>query len=135
MIELRLQKEEFEPGELVEGSVSWSVPDDVAEIEVRLFWYTEGKGTQDIGVAAAHSCSSRRGGEDRFSLRLPASPWSISGRLLSVRWAVEAVIDSGRDHVRKEIVVGPNAREVRLPEADVTSIKKEAAIRIGSRKR
>jgi hypothetical protein len=48
-IELADGRRAFKPGESVEGRVSWSV-DRATSAEVRLFWYTRGKGTDDIGL-------------------------------------------------------------------------------------
>ena len=40
----------FKPGELVEGRATWHTDVDLEAIEVRLFWYTSGKGTRDVEV-------------------------------------------------------------------------------------
>ena len=42
----------FKPGETIEGEVSWHLDDDAGAIEIRLFWYTDGKGSQDVEVNA-----------------------------------------------------------------------------------
>ncbi len=38
------------PGQLIEGTAGWSLPDAPRSALIRLFWYTEGKGTRDVGV-------------------------------------------------------------------------------------
>ena len=103
----------FAPGDTISGRVHWTCDEAPAWLELRLFWYTEGKGTQDVGVAAQERFSDPgTGGERPFSFRAPALPLSCSGRLVSIRWALELV--GGDDVPRVEVVIGPGAREIVL---------------------
>ena len=112
----------FRPGEEVRGVVSWSFDGadaPPASVEVHLLWYTRGKGTQDSEVVATESpgdvaALGGLSGALDFRLRLPASPYSVSGKLVSIVWAVEAVIDPGARAERVEITVSPTGREVLL---------------------
>jgi hypothetical protein len=45
---------------------------------------------------------------------LPAGPYSFSGQLVSLVWALELVASASKTVVRREIEVGPDRREVRL---------------------
>ena len=105
----------FAPGDVVEGTASWRLGEPPRRLEVRLFWYTQGKGDQDVGVAdsmlvAVPAAEGRRD----FRLRLPAGPYSLSGKLISLLWAVELVAEPGERAARVEIVVSPTGREVLL---------------------
>ena len=40
----------FKPGEMIAVNAEWYLDGPAEAIEVRLFWYTEGTGTQDVGV-------------------------------------------------------------------------------------
>ena len=40
----------FVPGESVSGTATWELETDPQSIELRLFWYTTGKGDQDLDV-------------------------------------------------------------------------------------
>ncbi len=40
----------FKPGETVTGTVFWQLDEEAEAVEVRLFWFTEGKGTRDVDV-------------------------------------------------------------------------------------
>jgi hypothetical protein len=40
----------FRPGEAISGRVEWDVEQAPTSAEVRLFWYTSGKVTQDVGI-------------------------------------------------------------------------------------
>lgn len=101
------------PGETVELSAMWALRKTPAVLEARLFWHTQGKGTEDLEVVATQPVPSpTSAGEHVFRFTLPEGPWSFSGRLISLLWAVELVAD---DHsARWEFTLGPNGREVQL---------------------
>jgi len=87
---------------------------------VRLFWYTEGKGTRDAGVVASLRMAQPgiRGDGRPFRFALPREPWTFSGTLISLVWAIEAVFEPGDQSAAAEIVVAPGAAEVRLPRVE-----------------
>lgn len=69
-------------------------PIEIQAVEASVLWYTEGKGEEDLGV---HFFERRLPGEAengdlrpmrRFRTRLPHSPLSYHGAILSVRWCV-----------------------------------------------
>lgn len=108
----------FRPGDVLAGAVSWQLAEAPHGAEVRLFWYTAGRGTQDVGVVstlplAAPAAADRR----EFELRLPDGPYSFSGRLISLLWAVEVVILPGPRAGRLEFVLSPTGREIVLATA------------------
>ena len=43
----------FLPGEKLTVTALWALPEKPESVEVRLFWYTQGKGTQDVGVVGS----------------------------------------------------------------------------------
>jgi len=114
-IELNDGKNVFAPGERVEGRIEWSADEDLKALELSLLWHTSGKGTRDAGVV--HSKRIDRPGafgSDTFSFTLPSGPYSFSGKLISLIWALELTCTPGKDTVRKEIVVSPTGREILL---------------------
>jgi hypothetical protein len=105
----------FLPGETVEGTVGWHFDTPARSVELRLLWYTEGKGDQDIGVVESVPLAYPGVDEVRpFRLRLPAGPYSFSGRLISLVWALEAVAEPGSRAERLPITVSPTRRELLL---------------------
>lgn len=105
----------FVPGEVVEGTASWQLEKPAQSVELRLFWYTQGKGDQDVGVAATvpfpePGLQDRRG----FRISLPLGPYSFSGKLISLLWALEVVAEPGSRAGRLEIIVSPSRREIQL---------------------
>lgn len=95
-VELDGERRGFRPGETISGSFSWSLPKAPKWVELRLCWYTVGKGTRDEEVVC---CETRKSpgpsGSGRFEMALPLEPYSFSGKLISLCWAVEVVAKMG----------------------------------------
>ena len=105
----------FAPGEVVSGTVSWQLDAPASGVEVRLFWYTRGKGTSDVQVVKAqHFDAAGASGRRNFRFVLPEEPYSFSGKLISLIWALEAVVQPFERSQRLELVVGPRGAEVLL---------------------
>jgi hypothetical protein len=106
----------FRPGDEVEGTVRWRFDQPPRSLELRLFWYTQGKGDQDVGVVETLPYADPGSeGHRAFCFRLPAGPYSFSGKLISLLWAIEAVAEPGAQAERCELVVSPTGREILLP--------------------
>lgn len=119
MSELRLElaggRTAFTPGEPLSGRVTWRVEDQPSSAELRLFWYTSGKGTQDVGVVDTLSFAAPRPGDQRdFTLPLPREPYSFSGKLISLTWAIELIVEPGGYVERQEFVLSPTGQELVL---------------------
>jgi hypothetical protein len=118
---LRLKTEDakiaFRPGETLSGTADWKLdapakPGDI--VELRLLWFTTGRGTPDASQIetfrfAAPAVEDRRD----FRFRLPEGPYSFVGKLITLEWALEAVI-AGNVLGRLEITVSPTGEPVRL---------------------
>jgi hypothetical protein len=108
-------RDRFEPGEPIRGRVEWTLEEAPSALEIRLLWYTEGRGDRDVGVARTlreEGLSSL--GTRSFDFEAPAGPCSCSGRLISIRWAIEASFLPGRQTERIEIVLGPGGQEIEI---------------------
>jgi len=105
----------FRPGETVEGTVRWQLPEPPEGVELRLFWSTEGKGDQDLQVVETIPFADPAA-EDRraFRIRLPEGPYSFSGKLITLNWALEAVAQPGEEAGSLAITVSPTGEEIRL---------------------
>ena len=102
-----------QPGETVELSAMWALGKLPRVLEARLFWFTRGKGTEDLEVVATQPAPTvSQAGEHTFRFTLPEGPWSFSGKLISLLWAVELVADD--QSARWEFTLAPGGREVRL---------------------
>ena len=108
---------EFKPGEAVSGSASWSLDTPPETVEVRLFWHTEGKGTQDVLVVDKMRVENPQMSDRRdFQFEFPPSPYTFSGKLISLRWAVEVVAEPSEEAQRLEITFSPTGVEILLPQ-------------------
>jgi len=111
---IKLPKTEFAPGETINGHVSWHGSQDVRMAEVRLFWQTRGKGSVDVGVVAVEKLDLPGPiGQGTFSFVAPQAPPSFSGRLISLVWGVELVLEPG-ESASQDIVIAPGGKEIPL---------------------
>jgi hypothetical protein len=105
----------FQPGEEISVDLDWDLDEAPEAIELRLVWNTAGKGTTDLEVVRTQRIEAPPARDHhRLSLILPRSPYSFSGKLVSVVWALEAVALPQETSARMEIVIAPRATEVAL---------------------
>ncbi|MCC6219862.1 MAG: hypothetical protein IT291_01320 [Deltaproteobacteria bacterium] len=108
-------KREFKPGENITGKTSWSFTEDPEELHIRLFWYTEGKGSQDVCIVSDETFTKPgQSGERPFSIQTPIGPYSFSGKLISLIWAIEVIAEPDLGTERLEISISPNGKEIAL---------------------
>lgn len=106
----------FLPGETLTGAAGWSLPEAPRSAEIRLFWHTKGKGTRDVRVVATVPLDQPGASEVRpFTIALPTEPWSTDGRLVSLVWTLELVLEPGGRNVHRELVISPTGQTVPLP--------------------
>ena len=105
----------FRPGDKISGGVGWTLDQPAKSIEMRLFWYTRGKGTTDVQVVDRKRFDDPAK-QDRkdFTLNLPVTPYSFSGTLISLVWALELIAEPGGRVERLELVVAPEGQEIHL---------------------
>jgi hypothetical protein len=103
----------FRPGDTVSGRVAWRLDDDGESLELRLFWFTRGRGTEDVEIVDQLTTNRpEAAGERQFRLSLPDGPCSFSGRLITLTWALEAVVSPGDLAARADLIVSPIAVEI-----------------------
>ncbi len=119
MSKLKIQIESgqtsFTPGDTIAGNVSWQFDDRPDKVALRLIWFTRGKGTEDVGIVEETEFDGASAFETRqFRLKTPLGPYSYSGSLLSIIWAIEAMSEDPDDCERIEVVISPTGNEVRI---------------------
>lgn len=114
-ITLRDMKKVYLPGETVEGVLSWNLIEQPKKVSVSLVWKTQGKGISDTEVAGSTDTGgpAMLAGTLPFSFVIPLEPYSFSGQLVSIIWAVEAKAHKMDFEDRVEIVVSPTGKEIR----------------------
>ena len=108
-------KAAFAPRATVRGTAQWNLDANPRHLELSLFWYTTGKGTRDVGVIETYRLDEPgASGSKDFSFTLPEGPYSFSGKLISLIWALELTCFPDSDTVRREITVSPTGQEIIL---------------------
>lgn len=94
----------------------WDLSEARKRLALRLFWYTAGIGTVDLGVVDEWVLDTPDlCGEQVFDLRIPeVVPVSCAGKLVSVLWAVEFVAEPGGALERQELTVAPQGEVLRV---------------------
>ncbi len=112
-IEIAEAKTSFRPGETVAGTVRWNLEENPESLELSLFWHTQGKGTRNVGVVETVKFDSPGSlGQKDFSFKLPQGPYSFSGKLISLIWAIEATTFPTEQTTKREITISPTGQEV-----------------------
>lgn len=113
-LKLELEREVYRPLETLRGTATW-VLEAPAPLELRLFWYTEGKGTQDVSVIATQSLAAGTlTGRQPFEFVLPDSPYTLHGTLLSICWGVEFLPGGRKEAEIARFILSPWGKPVDL---------------------
>jgi hypothetical protein len=117
MIEISVNEDrcKFHPGEVIRGRFRWKITSPAKSVSLRLFWYTQGKGDKDVGIVAAENFNQPLLVDERpFQFEIPAGPYSFSGKLISLVWALEVVITPNNEHQHYLLIVSPSGEEILL---------------------
>ena len=105
----------FAPRETIRGTAQWNLDANPRHLDLSLFWYTSGKGTRDVGVIETKRFDEPGAyGSKDFSFTLPDGPYSFSGKLISLVWAIELTCSPGSETVRREITISRTGQEIVL---------------------
>lgn len=123
------QQTHFRPGGWIEGKATWQLDRSAAWLAIRLLWFTQGKGDADVSVEdevrlEAPSLSDSHA----FRFQLPAAPYSFSGKLISLVWAIEVVAAGVKEAARWEFVLAPDGQEIVLGTSTAHLSDKEKAL-------
>ncbi|MFK7910884.1 MAG: hypothetical protein AB8F34_09790 [Akkermansiaceae bacterium] len=116
-IQIDYDNTEFTPGDTINGTLAWNLPEGTERVALRLFWFTSGRGTQDVDIIEQQTWQtgkSNNQGSEMFSFTLPDEPYSFSGKIVSLTWALEAVTLPDETSEQKEFTLSPNGREIVL---------------------
>ena len=114
-IETAYGRSEFAPGGELAGIASWQLDRAPRAVELRLFWHTQGKGDDDAAIADTLRFEAPAAQDTQeFCFTLPEGPYSFSGKLISLRWALELVAEPSSGAARLDVTLSPTGREVLL---------------------
>ena len=114
-IDLENPSGQFRPFNEVRGTANWQLGARPKSLELRLFWFTSGRGNADAGVVEVKSLDPSTYGQAAFSFTLPGAPYSLSGSLITIQWALELVAKPGRQLALKELICAPSGVPLELP--------------------
>ena|ERR1700722_18982143 len=107
----------FEPGQTVPVTAKWNLKTPLDAVELRVVWNTAGPNDVDLQIAESVRIKSPNPTDSRqITLAMPRQPYSFSGKLISIVWALELVAIPSLESTRTEITIGPGGRAVRLSE-------------------
>ena len=113
----------FAPGETMVITLASDASSKTDPLTVQLGWFTEGRGTRDASVVWSEELAGLAPGADRtFEVRLPETPWTFSGRLVSVSWRLEVLDAKRQPLVAVPLVIAPGGQPVVLPEIPAEKI-------------
>ena len=116
-IAIKEDRKTFRPGDTIVGAVGWKRDAAPKHAELRLFWFTRGKGTQDVSIVETEKFDAPQAEEARpFRFTVPAAPYSFSGKLISLVWALELILEPGSETARIELTISPTEQEIILSE-------------------
>ncbi len=118
-LKLNKNSNEYVAGEVIRGTAAWeALPEKTNKLSVRLIWYTQGRGDRDVELLESLdfeiTSGMHRTGEQNFDFVAPARPYSFSGKLIELTWAVELIVYPTRDSVVEKLVIGPNGKMTEL---------------------
>ncbi len=114
-IELDNREAGFKPGEKLSGVAEWKIPSLLSPLELKVLWFTRGKGSLDTRVVAWKRFSKPEiSGREKFCFILPSGPYTFSGKLISLVWGIEIVQLNTPVFFRKEFVLSPDRTELLL---------------------
>lgn len=95
-VTIRLDSPEgqYQPGDNLAGTYRIAGASEPQSVEISVYWFTEGKGDEDVGVAffekrvADDANGPTPQAQGMFSTPLPDSPLSYDGVIVKVRWCV-----------------------------------------------
>lgn len=98
----------FCPGANIAVEAGWRQQDPPDHAAVRLFWYTDGDDLLDTKLCGEQILEGRGNNhKKKITMQLPEAPFSCSGPLFSIRWAIELVLNGGEQAKRVDIRVAP----------------------------
>lgn len=114
-----LPKSHYAPGETISGTILWTLDKPPESVRLTLGWWTEGRGTRDAKIEASEEWQTTSiAGEEKFSFVLPPSPYSFSGTLITLKWALELSVRKGGQTAVEPVVISPLEEPIQLPHLD-----------------
>ena len=111
----------IKPGGKLEGSIMWELSAPAKKIEINFFWYVyqNGEVKESNAVAKLQAKNIQSTGYKNFSFDVPEKPYSFSGNLFSINWAIECSV--GKDTVTQDLIMSNTGETVTVQEPEYDS--------------
>jgi len=117
----------YAPGDLIEGTISWSIDEPPEKFSVSLLFESRGKGTPQREVYQLNdNVAPNKNGKFPFSFTAPDWPWSFSGKLISLLWILQVTDESSNDASEANIIISPTRAEMDLYAYSTDEIEADA---------
>lgn len=121
-IEVELDHFHHQPFQTLSGKVRAVAPVSARSMELRVFWFTRGRGDEEAKIVHRIELSPDQPIQD-FSWKLPAAPYSFAGQLITLAWAVEVVDEKESPLDLVPFLLSPTGEEVQLESVPDNSLK------------
>src|SRR5262249_13116359 len=108
-------REAYRPGDTISGTLIRTADQPPQRILIRLFWFTSAIAQRQIGLIATKIINNPKPNDStNFEFQLPEGPWSFSGTITGLDWAIEAIMFPSRFHTRVPFSFGPMGQRTSL---------------------
>jgi hypothetical protein len=116
LMELEVEARDIVPGQWIVGRVRYRDLEKGQQLELRLTWSTDGKGTRDSMIVTQQFIPSQASsGLVEFQVQAPNWPVSFNGQMLSLEWMIQLVRLPEQVSENITICIGPDAKPIALP--------------------
>ena len=112
--EIIIPQDTFYPDSEINGIVKWNLEKPPKKIDLTLFWKTSGRGDPDGDCIIGLKLQKKASGEKEFTFKVPNSPYSFSGKLISLQWHLRFKTISPTLTITKNIIISPTEKEIIL---------------------
>lgn len=133
-VEIELDHFNHQPFQALSGRVKITGPIAAKSIQLRVFWFTQGRGDEEAEVVHRMTIDPHEL-VTAFNWKLPAAPYSFAGQLITMAWAVEVVDNKENSLDLVPFLLSPSGEEIQLEAVPDTSKKGKLAERFKNRQR
>lgn len=112
-VKIELDNFHHQPFQTLTGKVRLTGPVTAAKMELRVFWFTRGRGDEEAEICHRLSINTQEK-LSGFSWKLPAAPYSFAGQLITMAWAVEVVDEKENSLDLVPFLLSPSGEEMQL---------------------
>ncbi len=118
MNSITLESSTLHPGGTLRGTVSWGIPHPPRKLEVRVFWYNGEPGSGEARTIGSLELGEAQEGSRGFDFALPELPWSVTGQVVKVGWAIELVEKKSGSLALADFTMSPDGGVAMLGKVD-----------------